>query len=126
LSSGVVRAMWILWRRRPDLLSEHTRAYADLITENTAAWLAFWLSRVVWVLAAMLFMVVGLTLTGVAVMLAGFGPQDTWSLVAVPSVSFVLAGVCGCFAIWGRMRPSSEALRAQWDADCRLLAREEA
>ena len=118
-------AMWTLWRRRPDLVLAHAHAYADLARQESAAWAAFWLGRLMWVAGAVFLGAVGLTLAGVAIMLAGFGSPNNVALVAVPGCTLAAAAVCAWLGMRGPAAPALEALRAQWDEDCRMLAPEE-
>jgi uncharacterized membrane protein YqjE len=120
-----VGALWALWHRRPDLLLEHADAYADLLRQEASEWAAYWLGRVLWLAAAALLGAVGLTLAGVAVLLAGAVPQRTEVLVAVPALVFFSAAVCAWLAQRGLAPPALEILRAQWDADRRMLAPQE-
>ncbi len=107
------------------MLLAHVHAYVDLAREESGAWAAFWLCRLMWLAGAVLLGAVGLTLAGVAIMLAGSGSQSNMALVAVPAFMLAAAAVCAWLGSRGPTPPALEALRAQWEEDCRMLVPEE-
>lgn len=76
--------------RRPDLLVDHLSGYAALIEEEASETGAELLQRGLAWMIAVLFAVVFLTLTGVALMLGLLLNQFHWVLVAVPAIVLAL------------------------------------
>lgn len=78
---------------RPDLAADHVSAYVDLVHEEASDIGTDLVERAIaWAVAgmsALLFLV----FTGVAVMLGFVTNQFHWSLVAVPGLMLVVAGI---------------------------------
>ena len=123
-TSRTAGSVWALIHQRPDLLLEHVQAYADLLRNESSAWAGFWIVKLMWYTGAVLLAGVGLTLTGVAVMLAGVVPVATVMLVSVPAVTLLAAGLCWWAAARGPAAPGLDEARAQWEADRSMLSPE--
>lgn len=115
-------AVWALLQQRPDLLLEHAQAYADLLRDESTTWAAFWLVKGLWLVGAVLLAFVGLTLAGVAVMLASVLPVGWAVLIVVPSVAFLGALLCGWVVVRGPAAPGLDEMRVQWEADRNMLS----
>lgn len=123
-TSRAAGAVWALLHQRPDLLLEHAQAYADLLRDESTAWAAFWAVKLVWYTGAVLLAGVGLTLAGVAVMLASVLPVNAVLLIAVPAVTLAAACLCWWAGAHGPAAPGLEESRAQWEADRSMLSPE--
>lgn len=123
-TSRTAGSVWALIHQRPDLLLEHFQAYADLLRDESTAWAAFWMVKMLWYTGAVLLAGVGLTLAGVAVMLAGVTPVGMVMLVAVPAVTLLAACLCWWTAVRGPAAPGLDESRAQWEADRSMLSPE--
>lgn len=111
--------------QRPELLVEHARAYAELLTAQSGQACAAWQRRAVLGAAALALIVLALALAGVALMLVAMLPaaadQSRWVLVAVPLLP-LLAGLACLAAARARAQPDSfAALREQLQADLAML-----
>lgn len=115
-------AVWALLQQRPDLLLEHAQAYADLLRDESTTWAAFWLVKGLWLVGAVLLAFVGLTLAGVAVMLASVLPVGWAVLIVVPSVAFLGALLCGWAVVRWPAAPGLDEMRVQWEADRNMLS----
>lgn len=112
--------------QRPELLVEHARAYAELLTAQSGQACAAWQRRAVLGAAALALIVLALALAGVALMLVAMLPaaadQSRWVLVAVPLLLPLLAGLACLAAARARAQPDSfAALREQLQADLAML-----
>lgn len=111
--------------QRPELLVEHARAYAELLTAQSGQACAAWQRRAVLGAAALALIVLALAMAGVALMLVAMLPaaadQSRWVLVAVPLLP-LLAGLACLAAARARAQPDSfAALREQLQADLAML-----
>lgn len=111
--------------RRPELLVEHARAYAELLTSQSCQAFAVWQAQAVLGIAAIGLIVLSAGLAGAALMLVAMLPvapdQSRWVLVVVPLLP-LLAGL-GC---WGAARTRAQRdgfaeLREQVQADLAML-----
>jgi hypothetical protein len=123
-TSRAAGAVWALLHQRPDLLLEHAQAYADLLRDESTAWAAFWVVKLMWYTGAVLLAGVGLTLAGVAVMLGGLWTVNIVWLISVPAVTLLLACLCWWAAVRGPAAPGLSESRAQWEADRNMLSPE--
>ena len=109
----------------PHLLGDHVEAYADLVGDEVRRTGAAWSLRLGLYAAALCLVAVGLVLTGVAVMLwaalPASGFQAPWVLVAVPVVTFVLAGGCVLFARRNPVESAFDNVKKQLSADMAML-----
>jgi hypothetical protein len=121
-TSRAAGAVWALLHQRPDLLLEHAQAYADLLRDESTAWAAYWVVKLLWYTGAVLLAGVGLTLAGVAVMLAGVLPLGAVLLISVPGVTLLAAFACLWAAQRGPSAPGLDETRAQWEADRSMLS----
>ncbi len=121
-ASASTRAIWSVVREHPRLWIDHLHAYADLLQAESAAWAAHWAVKGLWCLGALLLAAVGLTLAGVASMLAMLAPELAARLWLVPAVTLVAACGCAWAARRGPPAPSMLQVRAQWDADRDLFS----
>jgi len=110
---------------RPQLLVEHLGAYAELAAVEASETAVLLRQRIVLGLLLGIGALLGLLLTGVALLLLAIVPLPQmplpWLLIAVPAVPLVLALAC-----WLRMRGQSfavpfELLRSQLAQDSALL-----
>jgi len=109
----------------PHVLGDHVEAYADLVGEEVKKTSAAWGVRLGLYAAALCLAGVGLVLTGVALMLWGALPpsgfQAPWVLVAVPVVTFVLAGACILVALRNPVESAFDNVKKQLSADMAML-----
>jgi len=109
----------------PHLLGDHVEAYAGLVGDEVRRTGAAWTLRLGLYAAALCLVGVGLVLTGVAVMLWAALPassfQAPWVLVAVPVVTFVLAGGCVLFARRNPVESAFDNVKKQLSADMAML-----
>lgn len=110
---------------QPHLLGNHMQAYAALVGEETKkASISLALRMGLYVGAAM-FAILGLMLTGVALLLrASISSVDYpagWALIVVPLTPFVLAAVLVVIARSKPIEKAFEIVKAQVRADMDLL-----
>jgi len=109
----------------PHLLGDHVEAYADLVGDEVKKTGAAWSLRLGLYAAALCLVGVGLVLTGVALMLwaalPSSGFQAPWVLVAVPVVTFVLAGACILIARRKPLESAFDNVKKQLSADMAML-----
>ena len=83
---------------QPHLLADHLEAYAALVDEEIGEAISFWKSRALITGIALLLLIVGAMLGGVALMLwtvipaSNIGPA--WGLIIVPVTPLLIALVC--------------------------------
>ena len=65
-----------LWTTRPDLLTEHARAYADLVAQEAARASAQWQRRAMLLAAGLCGLALGAVLAGVGLLLWAVLPLD--------------------------------------------------
>jgi NAD/NADP transhydrogenase alpha subunit len=107
--------------QRPDLVVEHTAAYAALFTEEaTAAGTEILVKVIAWALAV-LAGVIFLGLAGTAVMLGALHSQFHWALALVPGIALLLVVVAVVIAMRPFKSERFPELRAQLDSDARAL-----
>ena len=106
---------------RPELVMDHVAGYAALMQEEASTvGVAVARRAVAWGIAV-LALVVFLVLSGVAVMLGAMLGEFHWTLVVVPGVALLIAGIAWSMA---RQRLPAKAfteLKAQLDADTQAL-----
>ncbi len=110
---------------QPDLLVEHARAYAELVSAQTGQALGAWRRQAVLGATGLCLLGVAAVLGGVALMLWAMLPavpgQATWALLAVPLPPLVAALACLAAA---RHSPDGDAfalVREQVLADLAML-----
>ena len=110
---------------RPQLLFEHVESYAALVGAEMGIVTTGWKRSLILNAVALCLLIVGVALTGVALMLwavlPGAQTQAPWALIAVPLPPLVIAVACLLCA-----RTSSEArafdnLRRQMSEDIAML-----
>ena len=109
---------------RPHLLAEHGQAYAQLVGEESALALAACRQQLLWRGGAALALLLGLTLAGMAGLLAAALPvadmPAAWLLVVIPLPPLVVGAVCWLKA-GAIVAPGFARLREQLRADGDLL-----
>ena len=110
---------------RPQLLLEHLEAYGELISAEAAHASAGWKRSALLNAVALLLLLVGVLLGGVAVMLWGAIPRGQMQapavLLLVPIPPIVLAALCLVVARQSPVGGAFEQLRRQIKADMALL-----
>jgi hypothetical protein len=110
---------------RPDLLTDHAQAYAELLGDEFGRSMTHWRDRALYTSLAGGFGLLGLTFLGVAVMLWSVTPPEQivapWALIATPALPIVVA--IGCW-LRSRSRPLDkpfEVVKQQVHADLSML-----
>jgi hypothetical protein len=110
---------------RPELLSEHAQAYAELASSEVSHLVTAGRHRMLWGAAALCCATAAVVLAGVALMLAVVLPESRaaalWALLLAPGLP--LAGALAC-VLTARAHPCSPAfseLREQVRIDLQLL-----
>jgi len=110
---------------RPDLLTDHAQAYAELVGDEFGRSMTHWRERALYTSLAGGLGLLGLTFAGVAVMLWAVTPPAQmvapWALVATPALPLVAAIVCW---LRSRSRPLDkpfEIVKQQMHADLSML-----
>ena len=117
-----------LWT--PRLLADHAQGYADLAATELEAWLVHARRQAVGYVLATCATLLGLVLSGVALMLAAVAPdplpQTAWALWLVPAVPLMVGAGCAVW-LWNRGQAPTPlaALRLQWELDLAMLRAEE-
>jgi uncharacterized RDD family membrane protein YckC len=118
---SIVHPIFSVLVSRPELVMDHVAGYASLVQEEASSVGSEVAKRVIaWAVCALCGLVF-LVLAGVAVMLGALHEGFHWSLLLVPAVPLVLAGLAFNKA---RQRLPAKAfaeLRAQLDADAQAL-----
>lgn len=109
----------------PTLVVDHLQAYGELAADEAIAALGRWRRGAALQLAALASAAVGLTLTGVALLLWACGLADSASrpalMLLVPALPLFAALACQLAARAVFAQPGSTSLREQWAADLALL-----
>lgn len=110
---------------RPQLLADHAEAYAALVAAEAPRISAAWKRTALLNVLALCSLVLGLGLTGVALMLWAVIPEAAtrapWVLVAVPLLPLAAALALGVAAQRGSERDAFDQLRQQVKADIAML-----
>lgn len=110
---------------RPQLLADHAEAYADLVADEIPRVSNAWKRKAMLSAVALVGLLVGMTLAGVALMLWAVNPNlawpAAWPLVAVPLVPIAAALACGIAAQSASERAAFDDLRVQVKADMAML-----
>ena len=109
----------------PHIVGDHVEAYADLVSEELKKAGTAWALRIGLYVAALFLAAVGLVFTGVAIMLWGTVPSAGypagWVLLAVPLVTFALAGICIVVAMSKPIENALDNVAEQLNADMAML-----
>ena len=127
----MVRSLFLHLVRHPDLFLEHASAYAELASSEVDEWGQRWKQRALLKLCALLLVVLGAGLGGVAGLVWAAVPLDQmprpWLLWAIPLAFLVLAASLACWVRCTERPVAFAALRAQAALDLatlRLLEKE--
>ena len=111
--------------KRPQLLADHAEAYAGLVAAEIPRVSNAWKRKAILSAVALVGLLVGMTLAGVALMLWAVNPNliwpAGWPLVAVPLVPIAAALVCVIAAQSASERAAFDDLRIQVKADIAML-----
>mgnify|MGYP000688444286 CR=1 FL=1 len=111
--------------KRPQLLADHAEAYVGLVADELPRVSNAWKRKAVLFAMAMVGLLVGLTLIGVALMLSVVNPglelTASWPLIAVPLIPILAGLVCFVAAQSDSGRPAFDDLRVQVKADVAML-----
>jgi uncharacterized membrane protein YqjE len=110
---------------RPELLAEHSQAYAELACHEISELALASRDRALWSAAALCCATATLVLAGVALMLAVALPQPAsagqWTLLLTPCAPLLGALACVLVMRARQRAPAFAALREQLAADRQLL-----
>ena len=111
--------------KRPQLLADHAEAYAGLVAAEIPRVSNAWKRKAMLSALALVGLLVGLTLAGVALMLWAVNPNldwpGAWPLIAVPLVPIAAALGCLLAAQAASERAPFDELRVQVQADMAML-----
>ncbi len=109
----------------PHLLGDHLEAYASLVGEEVSKTSTAWVVRIGLYLGALVMLLIGLVLIGVALLLASALPATDypagWALYVVPAAPFVIAAVCVLLARSKPIANGFERIKSQLNADMAML-----
>ena len=120
----MIHPLLALLATRPQLLTDHAEAYAELATAELTLLTTNWRQQALWTAGLMCSAVVAVALAGVSLMLWAVSPEANirapWALWLAPLLPLLLALICGVAA-----RPSNERafnlLRQQAHTDLQML-----
>lgn len=120
----MIHPLLALLATRPQLLTDHAEAYAELATAELTLLTTNWRQQALWTAGLLCSALVAVVLAGVALMLWAVSPEANvrapWALWLAPLLPLLLALVCGVAA-----RPSTgrafNLLRQQARADLQML-----
>ena len=121
----MLRPLFHLATRQPQLLTDHVEAYADLVSSELRLASSLWKRRLVLQLAGATAVAVAVLLAGVATLLWAVLPTTSmptpWLLWLVPLVPAVVGLCCAGLAGSNPSGPTFALLRRQWAADRAML-----
>ncbi len=107
--------------QRPDLIAEHLSAYCEVFTEDARAIRVQFVRRAIAGLVAVVFGLVFVSMSGVAVMLGFVQNQFHWSLVAVPAIALLVTAVAAARALQPLAQGNFAEFKAQLKSDVSAL-----
>ena len=107
--------------QRPDLIAEHLSAYCEVLSEDAKAVRAQLVRRAISGSIAIIFGLVFVSMTGVAVMLGFVQNQFHWSLVVVPGIALLIAVVAAFRAMQPLAQGNFAEFKAQLKSDVSAL-----
>jgi ABC-type polysaccharide/polyol phosphate export permease len=107
--------------RRPELVMDHVAGYAALVKEEATSVGTEVAKRSAAGAAAAVCALLFLIFAGVAIMLGGVVGEFHWTLIVVPAVFLVLAGVGAAMAMKPLPNKAFGELRSQLGADAEAL-----
>lgn len=120
-----LQSLFRLITTQPQLLLDHVEAYSELVTEEIAEVSSAYKRRLLYGVLAMLLAALGITFTGIALLLWATAPlaqiHTPWLLWLVPVTPMVLSLVCGLVAKSNARQGAFTDLRSQLRADLAML-----
>jgi hypothetical protein len=120
-----MQAILRLVASQPELLVEHARAYAELVSAQTGRAMSAWRRQAVLGALGLCLLGVAVVLGGVALMLWAMLPvvpgQAVWALLAVPLPPLIVAGACLAAARRSSDGDAFALVREQVLADLNML-----
>lgn len=121
----MLRPLFRLATREPQLLAGHLEAYTELATSELGVAVARWKRQLALRLLGFTGMALALLLAGVALMLwavlPASGSPQAWLLWAVPAAPGTIGALALLIAATAAPSVAFDSLRRQWAADASML-----